>query len=425
MPGDHGHLKEECRVWWKTRGFYVTVTRRRPRTRWRRPCFHRLFFSCWKAIIGIRLSLPLRKNHLLIPMSQLFYRMGHFHSQPRHTQHTIDHRKLNSHFLPHFLPPELIFLILEAAYGHPYMSCRERRAGLRAASQVSVAWVHPAQQLLWRSIDIETVLQIRALRRMCESKERGSELASYTRKLSVSKFVGTPPELSPTMHDIARLLKRLPRVEELHLRQPPSELPVFASFDLQLAVTRRPDIPKLTTLHISFARPALVHNLLHILPCLRFVAVQGSLSNETEDDHPPSGLTPHCRLYEMRWGVKSCVHITHALMSSSNTLRILGLHSLPPAFATLMSTHGVALRSLRVFRYDPSLPQAVCHCSVLEEFIMQDHIPPHELLVALPPSLVHLAIDCDYGHQRGLQAVADWVARRRGRLRVLTCFSPD
>lgn len=348
--------------------------------------------------------------------------MGHFHSQPRHT---FDHQNLDPLFVPKFLPPELIFLILEAAYAHPYISCRERRAGLCAASLVSVAWIQPAQQLLWRSIDIETVFQIRALSRMCELRERGSELASYTRKLSVSRLVGDPPEYSPTIHDVARLLKRLPRVEELHLGQPSSELTDIASFDLQLAVTRRPDLPKLTTLHISFARPALVHKLLHILPSLRFVAVQGSLSGETEDEHPPSGLTPHCRLYEMRWGVKSCVHITHALTSSPHTLRILGLHSLPPAFATLMSTHGVALRSLRVFRYNPSLPQAVCHCSVLEEFIMQDHIPPHELLVALPPTLVHLAIDCDYGHQRGLEAVATWVTQRRGRLRVLTCFSPD
>lgn len=346
--------------------------------------------------------------------------MGHFHSQPRQII-GIRHRNPNT---PH-LPPELIFLILEGAYSQSHMSCKERRAGLCAASLVSLAWVHPAQQLLWRSIDIETVFQIRALRRMCESKRRGSELAQYTRKLSVSKRVGDPLEMSPSLHDIARLLKRLPRVEELHLGQPPSELPTFASFDLQLAVTRRPDIPKLTALHISFAHPTLVHNLLHILPCLRFVAVQSTLSGEIEDEPPPSGLTPHCRLYEMRWGVQSGVHITHALTSSSDTLRILGLHSLPPAFATLMSTHGVALRSLRVFRYDPSLPQAVRHCTVLEEFIMQDHIPPHELLVALPPTLVHLAIDCDYGHQRGLQAVTTWVEQRRGRLHVLTCFSPD
>ncbi|KAF8480719.1 hypothetical protein JB92DRAFT_1742776 [Gautieria morchelliformis] len=347
--------------------------------------------------------------------------MGHFHSQPR-ASFGIGHQNLNTHLLP----SDIIFLILEAAYSQSYMSGCERRAGLRAACLVSVAWVHPAQQLLWRSIDIQTVFQTRALRKMCESRRRGSELALYTRKLSVSRRADSPPELSPTMRDIARLLKRLPRVEELHLWQPLSALPVFPSFDLELAITRRPDIPVLTTLHISFARPSLVHNLLHTLPCLRFVAVQSSLSSDTEEDErPPSGLAPRCRLYEIRWGVKSGVHITHALEKSSDTLRILGLHSLPPAFATLMSTHGVALRSLRVFRYDPSLPQAVRHCRVLEEFIMQDHVPPDELLDALPPTLMHLAIDCDYGHQRGLQAVATWVKRRRGRLHVLTCFSPD
>ncbi|KAF8587410.1 hypothetical protein K439DRAFT_1630711 [Ramaria rubella] len=347
--------------------------------------------------------------------------MGHSYSQPRHTLRRVEQAPDTRS-----LPPEVVYSILETAYCQAHTPCHERRAGLRTASLVSLRWAYLAQQLLWRCIDIKGYFRLKALRNTCDLSLRGLELASHTNKLSVWMRASNDYPWSPTMHDIARLLKRLPRVQVLHLDSPPSELPLFASFDLQIAVTRRPDVPRLTTLRVSFARPALVHNLLHILPCLRFVDIRGSLSNDAgEDEPPPNDLTPHCQLYEIRWGVLSRYHVTHALRSSSNTLRILALHSLPPAFATLMSTHGMALRSLRVFRYDPSLPDAIYYCPVLEEFIMQDHIPPPELLAALPLTLEHLAVDCDYGHQRGLKAVSAWVTQRRGRLHVLTCFSPD
>ena len=201
------------------------------------------------------------------------------------------------------------------------------------------------------------------------------------------------------------MLLACPNLHELNVDIQATTLFDMSSFRLDW-ISR---FPPIQTLRIGAAAEVSA-GFLCMFPSLKFVEFKKPCIL-----HSLHGISPACKLVELRWPGPVDYTLIWVLQNSVGTITILVLPSLHPfdidLTEDLMRTHGPSLRSLHIPSLLNSEMAFLRHCTQLKELIV-DGILSEAALIHLPATIEHLQVQLLLDFEPQLWShVPDFLAR--------------
>jgi hypothetical protein len=310
------------------------------------------------------------------------------------------------------LPLELVVSVLELAF---FTDDRfPDRKTLGACSRICRDWRDPAQQLLFRYVNLQRNNQpLSMMMNIFGRSPRGKLLGSYVRSIDIR--IGPPDSLPYTPQEFSELLVFFPRLYELHLNSFEPEFDQDTMEKLHALSAIRPIPLRLRCLKWFGPHPQsrMVYQLLSIWPTIRFLYIGNPLSCE------PPAERPDFSLYEIGYIRPPTTEVLDWLIPN-HSIRIVYLQVDEDTQETdeLFGREGPYLRSVRLASYCAFSASLVACCPRLEELSIGKVLKTitNDMLVALPPTIEHLRIRED---PESVQSILV-LLRSLPRLRVIT-----
>lgn len=336
--------------------------------------------------------------------------------------------------MSHYLPPELVFVILEHAYYTPAGS--PDYTFLSNCALVCTTWSVPAQSLLFHKttqLRLHTIPLFHAV--LVSSASRGKFLGHLVRSLDVA--VGRSSNLSCQPDTFAQLLQACPRLYELSLST--YTLHEFDQFELAKLKDAGQTIRALNLQHCGVQSPVLFQ-LLGIWPRIQFLKIGMEIaawpwrhpaetpvlrqqgSNGVPNDiprRPPARVS----LYDLALTrISQPSVLSWILGSSAASLRILELREGPGVAARdILGVHVPHLRSLRLLHLSIDSAAFLRQCTRLEELVIYTIPVVVPLAPHLPSTIEHLSFrNPTHTLRQTLQPILDAI-EVLPNLRIVTC----
>ncbi|KAF7792623.1 hypothetical protein EIP86_003720 [Pleurotus ostreatoroseus] len=309
---------------------------------------------------------------------------------------------------------ELIQSVLEMLYYDEKM--RPNYPALTSAALVCRAWRNPAQQLLFRNVELSTPLDLKHLGYFLSvtspSCPRGLDLASLVRQVDLILTYTQDPQI------LVQLVSRCHRLYDVTLRV----VGVHALDDDTLEGLRQAHTASMPTpirslsLMMCGVQSPLLYQLLSVWPTIRFPRLGAELAA------PLPAQPTQVQLYELILHRTLPPRVMEWLLRSSvNSLRIFDCHAAPSTeYDPLVAQFSENLLSLRLFRHMQRSMALIRRCPNLRELVitqLSSFLPLGEL----PMTLEHLSF-------RSLSTVTTIpltpiisAVDKLPRLRLLTC----